>query len=378
MRFIHIADVHLGARPDAGSAYSEKREREVWNSLARLVEVCNEKRADLLLIAGDLFHRQPLLRELKEVNYLFGTLVDTQVLLIAGNHDYLKKDSFYRTFEWASNVHMILSSKVTSVKIPELSLAVYGLSYHAREICEERYDGAAPDGTCQYEILLAHGGDEKHIPFRRKKLLSLGYDYVALGHIHKPCDMELGKVPGTGSLDTAGIEGGGCGFEAWHRSRMAYSGALEPVDKNDTGLHGYIEGELTKKGCRIRFVPCASREYVHMEVPVEKQMTGHELKKRIRTMIEDRGTQNIYRIILRGFRDPDVLFDLTDMDSWGNITDLTDCTKPAYDFARLLKQNRQDILGRYIESLIGYEEDSVEYLALCEGVQALMETKVTR
>ena len=125
-------------------------------------------------------------------------------------------------------------------------------------------------------------------------------------------------------------------------------------------------------------MPCASREYVHMEVPVEKRTTGHELKKRIRTMIEDRGTQNIYRIILRGFRDPDVLFDLTDMDSWGNITDLTDCTKPAYDFARLLKQNRQDILGRYIESLIDYEEDSVEYLALCEGVQALMETKVTR
>ena len=25
-----------------------------------------------------------------------------------------------------------------------MSLAVYGLSYHAREICEERYDGAAP------------------------------------------------------------------------------------------------------------------------------------------------------------------------------------------------------------------------------------------
>ena len=80
------------------------------------MEVCNEKRADLLLIAGDLFHRQPLLRELKEVNYLFGTLVDTQVLLIAGNHDYLKKDSFYRTFEWASNVHMILSSKVFLIK----------------------------------------------------------------------------------------------------------------------------------------------------------------------------------------------------------------------------------------------------------------------
>lgn len=369
----------MGARPDAGSSYSEKREREIFNSLAGIVEVCNEKKADLLLIAGDLFHRQPLLRELKEVNYLFGTLAHTQVVLAAGNHDYLKRDSFYRTFEWASNVHMILSSQVTSVEIPELSLAVYGLSYHTREICEGLYDSARPKGLCQYEILLAHGGDGKHIPFQRRQLLSLGYDYAALGHIHKPCDMEfLAHGPGMdagGKTDALKRGYSSGGFEAWHRSRMAYAGALEPIDKNDTGPHGYIEGELTEEGCRIRFVPCASREYIHMEVPVEKRMTGYELKKRIRTMIEDRGTQNIYKIILKGFRDPDILFDLSDMDAYGNITDLSDGTRPAYDFARLLKQNGQDILGRYIESLIDYEEDSVEYLALCEGVQALMETR---
>ena len=110
------------------------------------------------------------------------------------------------------------------------------------------------------------------------------------------------------------------------------------------------------------------------EVP-EVHMTGHELKKRIRTMIEDRGIQNIYKILLKGFRDPDIQFDLTGMDTYGNITDLMDDTKPAYDFAKLLKQNRRDILGRYIESLMDYEEDSVEYMALCEGVQALMETR---
>ena len=342
------------------------------------MEVCNEKKADLLLIAGDLFHRQPLLRELKEVNYLFGTLTHTQVVLAAGNHDYLKRDSYYRTFEWAPNVHMILSSQVTAVEIPGLPLAVYGMSYHVKEICESVYDSAAPEGICRHEILLAHGGDGKHIPIQRKKLLSLGYDYVALGHIHKPCDLDdslEGVMPKPERQSEAGKDISAGGFEAWHRSRMAYAGAPEPVDKNDTGPHGYIEGELTRKGCQIRFVPCAVREYVHMEVPVEKHMTGHELKKRIRTMIEDRGIQNIYKILLKGFRDPDIQFDLTGMDTYGNITDLSDATKPAYDFAKLLKQNRRDILGRYIESLMDYEEDSVEYMALCEGVQALMETR---
>ena len=30
--------------------------------------------------------------------------------------------------------------------------------------------------------------------------------------------------------------------------RIAYSGALEPVDKEDEGPHGYMEGEVTAKG----------------------------------------------------------------------------------------------------------------------------------
>ena len=114
MKFIHIADVHLGARPDAGNAYSEEREREIFNALERVARACKEEEAELLLIAGDLFHRQPLLRELKEANDLFASIERTQVILIAGNHDYLKRDSYYRTFSWAKNVHMILGGRFPS------------------------------------------------------------------------------------------------------------------------------------------------------------------------------------------------------------------------------------------------------------------------
>lgn len=313
------------------------------------MKICNEERADLLLIAGDLFHRQPLLRELKEVNYLFETLDNTQVVLIAGNHDYLKQDSYYRRFVWPAHVHMILDSEISCVEIPDLSLAVYGLSYHVKEIPERRYDHAAAKKRQRYEILLAHGGDDRHIPFDADDLAALGYDYIALGHIHKPW-CEEGK-------------------------NMAYAGALEPIDKNDTGAHGYILGELTDRGCKVRFIPCALREYVHLKIEVGKTTTGHALKVQIRDEIEKRGIQNIYKVAIKGMRDPDILFDLADMDAYGNITDLTDDTKPAFDFTKLLAQNRGNLLGSYIGDLIDYDEDSIEYLALCEGVQALMETR---
>lgn len=89
MRFIHIADVHLGASPDAGKKYSEKRKNEIWDSFRKVIEVCRREETDLLLIAGDLFHRQPLLRELKEVDAMFGSLAYTDGAY-AGNHDYIK------------------------------------------------------------------------------------------------------------------------------------------------------------------------------------------------------------------------------------------------------------------------------------------------
>lgn len=320
-----------------------------------------------MLIAGDLFHRQPLLRELKELSDLFGTLSATQVVLVAGNHDYLKRDSYYRTFVWGENVHMILGGQISAVELPGLSAAVYGLSYYGREITERLYDQAFPKKRQKYEILLAHGGDERHIPIRKEKLGALGHDYIALGHIHRPQDMDSRNM----------LQRGANGFLGGQavESRMAYSGALEPVDKNDTGPHGYILGELTKESCRIRFVPCALREYVHLDVTAGKKMTNRGLKACIREQIETTGTQNIYKVTVKGFRDPDILFDLTDMDTYGNIIELLDESKPDYDFHKLLAQNPGDLLGKYIESLMDHDEDSVEYLALCEGVQALMETR---
>ena len=112
MKFIHIADTHLGAQPDAGTAYSAGRARELWDTFSQVVTLCEEEQTDVLLIAGDLFHRQPLLRDLKEVNYLFSTLSHTKVVLIAGNHDFMKKGSYYRTFQWNENVYPLLGERM--------------------------------------------------------------------------------------------------------------------------------------------------------------------------------------------------------------------------------------------------------------------------
>ena len=314
-----------------------------------MIEVCEKEKTDLLLIAGDLFNRQPLLRELKEVDYLFSTLSHTKVVLCAGNHDYIKSNSYYKTFQWNENVYMFLSEKLTKVEIPELDTAVYGLSYHKKEITEFLYDEKPGQTSCTNRILLAHGGDEKHIPFKKHVLLANGYDYIALGHIHKPQELSAG--------------------------RMAYAGSLEGTDKNDTGVHGYRRGTLINHRCQSEFVPFGSREYVHMEVAVTRDMTGFAIRNKLSHAMEERGLHHMYKIILTGFRAPELNLDYSAMDIYGNIIEIEDRTKPAYDFEKLLRTNKNNLIGHFIQSFSGEGEGSVEYDALCEGISALMETK---
>ena len=67
MRFMHIADVHLGAAPDHGYPWAKARGKELWEGFRRCIADANEKKVDLLLIAGDLFDRRPEIKELNEV-----------------------------------------------------------------------------------------------------------------------------------------------------------------------------------------------------------------------------------------------------------------------------------------------------------------------
>lgn len=346
MRFIHIADVHLGAKPDAGPLYSKVRPRELWETFEQVLGVCEEEKVDLLLIAGDLFHRQPLVRELREADYLFSQLTSTKVVLIAGNHDYIGRDSNYRTFSWSDNVYPLFGQEMGHADFPELQTAVYGLSYYEREIPRPLYDEVRAPGTYRHEILLAHGGDERHIPLDRHLLEKSGFQYVALGHIHRPRVLK--------------------------EDRIIYSGALEPVDKNDTGKHGYVKGTVTDQGIQTEWIPCASREYVHLQIAVSRQDTTGSLRKKISEQIEQYGNENIYKITLIGKRDHDVLLDTERMTGDKNILEILDETGPAYDFEKLYAGNEDTILGRYIERFRGCREGSAEYRALCEGVEALL------
>ncbi len=350
MRFIHLADVHLGAAPDRGCPWSDRREKEIRESFRRVIDRIVHDPVDFLLIAGDLFHRPPLYKDLREVSYLFSRIPDTEVFLCAGNHDFAAGEKPWTGYDFGENV-FCFSGEKPSVIEGEGGVFIYGLSYTKREIEKPLYDGIRPLSRKGIHILLAHGGDEKHIPIRIKELARAGFDYIALGHIHRPAIL----IP----------------------DRAAYCGALEPLDRNDTGPHGFIEGEIQGGKVSIRFVPFSRRRYEDLTLFVDSETTQGSLEDALLEELASRGEENIYRLLLEGRYDagqvlyPERLLELC------QVSELVDRTRPAYDLAKLQKRYAGTIVSDYIACFLARQESGreltqMEQMAMDAGLAALL------
>lgn len=353
MRFIHTGDIHLGANPESKREWGKNRGDEIWNTFERLIKEIKNDPVDLLIIAGDLFHRQPLLKELKEVDYLFSTIPETTIVLCAGNHDAIKKGSFYKDFQWSKNVLFLRDKNIQKMEVPDLNLCIYGLSYYENEVTDALYDHIIVDEPEKINLLVAHGGDEKHIPMNRKKIIMSGFDYVAMGHIHIP------------DID--------------EKNGMAYCGSLEPIDCGDMGERGYVSGILEKDKLELEFIPFAKRKYMELTYTVNPKMTGMELRHRLKDEILKKGEDNMYMVILDGYRNPDLEIYPSDIERLGNIVNVQDKTVPDFNFEELYEDNKDNILGMFIKKHLDSEKLSpIEQKTLYYGTKALLDAMEDR
>lgn len=72
MKFIHIADVHLGVKPDQGKPWSEQRARQIWDSFADVIGVAKREKPEFLFVTGDLSTHSRSKRRCGRCSRLFG------------------------------------------------------------------------------------------------------------------------------------------------------------------------------------------------------------------------------------------------------------------------------------------------------------------
>ncbi|WP_428547550.1 metallophosphoesterase family protein [Profundibacter sp.] len=194
-RFIHTADLHLDA-PLHSLALKDEVLSDLVGSATRgaleqIVTLCLEEDVHALLIAGDLYDRD--LHSMKTAAFLTAQLerlnaAEIPVFIIRGNHD--AASVITKELDLPPNVH-VFSGHGGTKQLEEYGVAVHGVSFakpQAPESLLPKYP--APVAGC-FNIGLLHtslAGSEGHdtyAPCSVSDLKNHGYDYWALGHIHK-------------------------------------------------------------------------------------------------------------------------------------------------------------------------------------------------
>ena len=130
LTIIHGADFHLDA-PFASLPPDKARQRrgEQRALLDRLAELAAERRADLVLLSGDLLDGGETYQEtVTALARCLGSM-SCPVFIAPGNHDCYDARSVYANTAWPDNVHIFSAVAVESVELPGLRCVVHGAAF---------------------------------------------------------------------------------------------------------------------------------------------------------------------------------------------------------------------------------------------------------
>lgn len=196
LSFIHAADIHLDSALHGLERYDGAPVDEIRSATRRafdnLIELAIDEDVDLVLLAGDLYDG-----DWKDYNtglYFIDRMsrlreADIRVFMVAGNHD--AASQITKHLRLPDNVTMFATSKPERVVLDDLGVAIYGQGFANRAVTEDLTQ-AYPQGDPQlFNIGLLHTcldgkpGHEPYAPCTVDGLRSKGYQYWALGHVHK-------------------------------------------------------------------------------------------------------------------------------------------------------------------------------------------------
>ncbi|MCG6894202.1 MAG: DNA repair exonuclease [Desulfobacteraceae bacterium] len=196
MRFLHAADIHLDSPLRRLAVYDEAPVDELRQATRRafenLIDLAVDTPVDFLLIAGDLYDGDwqdyntglyfvAQMRRLREAGI--------PAYIVAGNHDAASKIT--RVLRLPGNVHLFSAEKPETLRVPETDAAVHGQSFATPAVQQDLSAAYPPPLPGCFNIGLLHtcaGGREGHAPYAPctlNGLLAKGYDYWALGHVHR-------------------------------------------------------------------------------------------------------------------------------------------------------------------------------------------------
>ena len=226
MKFIHVSDLHLGKRLKEASLIEDQQA-----ILCRILEIIDREKPEGVLIAGDIYDKSmPSAEAVSLFDYFLAELAKRrlEVFAISGNHDSAERIAFGSKIMDGAGIHLspVYDGKIvpTTLKDEFGEVAVYMLPFikpsHVRRFYESEDINSYTDAIkvavekmnvdkSKRNILITHQFVTGAT--RAESEESVGgtdnvdaavfedFDYVALGHLHRPqfCSNEKIRYSGT-------------------------------------------------------------------------------------------------------------------------------------------------------------------------------------
>ena len=212
MKFLHLADLHLGKRYNELSLIDDQK-----YILGEILEIAAKEQPDGVILAGDIYDKSVPSAEAVELfnDFLNGLVsLKTQVFIVSGNHDSPERVAFGESLMGLGGVHIspVYDGKIKCVTLSDNygKVNVYLLPFIKPATVRRFFEGETIDsytsavraaiGTAELDgsarnVLVAHqfvtgsqssGSEEFSVGDIGNVDAGVfdGFDYVALGHVH--------------------------------------------------------------------------------------------------------------------------------------------------------------------------------------------------
>jgi exonuclease SbcD len=383
VRFVHAADLHLGA-PFTGVDASDARVQSalvasLLEALDRIVSLCIDEKVDFLLLAGDVYNGGD---KSTPARFRFQAAMErlaaaaVPVYIARGNHD--PADAWSTGPTLPETVRYFSTAEVEAVPLEregELLCTLYGRSYeHAAEKRDlaAGFRRLAGDGIA-IGVLHANVGSREgyldYAPASMETLRAARMDYWALGHIHKP-DV-LSDSPA-----------------------IVYAGSPQGLNPKEGGPHGCYLVEIGASGPKVEFRVLCSVVWDRTSVDASKCAGVEDVRDLLRAAcnavradaggrpaiarIEMTGRSEAHEALVRGTAMSDLLADLREeqlsADPWVWIDRVTDRTAASLDIEGLRRS--QDFAGDLVRLVDEVAADPGGVAPLLQGITQPIESAV--
>ncbi|MDO5725424.1 MAG: metallophosphoesterase family protein [Tissierellia bacterium] len=352
IKIAHMADIHLGRRFEsikAGRFNADIKRQEIWKSFENSLNICKDLDIQYVILAGDIYEKEYFTQtDFDRLSDIFNRY-EFEFIYIAGNHDYLRYAIKHNIGSFPNNVK-VLGANLDYIEYESSKLRFHGFSWD-KEIVEKIDLNNIDIDRAYKNILILHADylpNDEYLYYRADELPMEKFDYIALGHIHKPTKLS---------------------------ENTFYSGSLEPLSFKEDEAHGFRIFTIDEHGLKdTEFIASSIRNYHNIEINIESDESFGDIRKKFLD-IKNRN-KDYFRINLKGFYDSSFNIEslYESLSDYFYYIEIKDMRETQWDMSEIEKLYEDTIVKNFIDNILNDEniEEVYKDKIIKKGLEVLL------